>query len=130
MIECRRIRSFLAVQATGSFTAAGRLLFLSQSTISRDVMQLESQLGFQLLIRRGGRARLTTGGRLYVPTARTLLQTVEEAETVARRIRSASHAFSHGRTQTVGLCDANVGHFERDSAAHKADRASCQRVQP
>lgn len=65
--------AFDAVARTGSFTAAARDLGQTQGAISRQVAQLEGQLGV-LLVDRGGRAaRLTEAGAAYARAARAAL---------------------------------------------------------
>ena len=44
-----QIRSFLTVAKTGSFSRAAELLFLSQSSVSRNVNELEKDWGFNIL---------------------------------------------------------------------------------
>ncbi|HWQ10914.1 MAG TPA: LysR family transcriptional regulator, partial [Holophaga sp.] len=64
LITHRHIEVFRAVMTTGSVTAAASMLFTSQPTISRELAQLESILGFPLFDRIRGRLR---------PTARALV---------------------------------------------------------
>lgn len=65
--------AFDAVARTGSFTAAGNDLALTQSAVSRQVAQLETQLGVSLLTRHTRRTDLTDAGRLYATRVRSAL---------------------------------------------------------
>ena len=51
MIETRLLHYFLAVAREQNITKAAQELFISQSTLSRQMMDLENQLGKQLFIR-------------------------------------------------------------------------------
>jgi len=64
--------AFDALARTGSFTAAARDLGQTQGAISRQVAQLEGQLGVAL-VDRGARARLTEAGTAYARAARAAL---------------------------------------------------------
>ena len=59
-----QIRSFLTVAKTGSFSRAAELLFLSQSSVSRNVNELEKDWGFKLFDRRSNSVTLTEAGRV------------------------------------------------------------------
>lgn len=67
-----KIRAFLAVAQCGSFSAAARLLGVSQPTLTTQVQWLEKQHGVQLFIRRGHRIELTDVGLRLLPIARKL----------------------------------------------------------
>ncbi|WP_068296988.1 LysR substrate-binding domain-containing protein [Pararhodobacter sp. CCB-MM2] len=67
------ILAFDAVARTGSFTAAARDLGQTQGAISRQIAQLEGQLGVTLVDRGARAARLTEAGIAYARAARTAL---------------------------------------------------------
>ncbi len=77
---------FVAVAETGSFTAAAVKLGLRKSTVSRHVLQLETRLGAQLLLRTTRAVRLSAEGRTYLQHARLA---VEEADRAAGALRDA-----------------------------------------
>jgi DNA-binding transcriptional LysR family regulator len=58
------LRFFVEVVRQGGFSAAARVLFATQSTVSKAVQQLEAELGFALLRRLASRIELTEAGRL------------------------------------------------------------------
>ncbi|MBR2829517.1 MAG: LysR family transcriptional regulator [Solobacterium sp.] len=66
-----QIESFLAVVASGTISAAAESLYVSQSTVSSRIIQLENELGVQLLIRRQGHrnVELTSHGEAFIPIA-------------------------------------------------------------
>ena len=81
--------AFLAVAETGSFTAAGERLFLTQPAVSKRIAQLEADLGTALFDRIGREVRLTQAGDALLPRARAILLTLEDT-------RRALHNLSGG----------------------------------
>lgn len=59
MLDLTQLRSFVAVEQAGSFTAAAERLGLGQSTVSQHVQRLEASLGRRLLARDTHRVVLT-----------------------------------------------------------------------
>lgn len=72
-MEIRQLRSFLAVADTLNFSRAAQSLFLSQSALSRQIMDLEKEVGLNLFERNTRRVELTEAGRLLLTQARELL---------------------------------------------------------
>ena len=65
-MELEQLRAFLEVARTKSFTAAGRSMCVSHSTVSRAVSSLEAELGVSLIDRGNRVLGLTEAGkRLY-----------------------------------------------------------------
>jgi LysR family hca operon transcriptional activator len=86
-MELRHIRYFVAVAEAGSLTvAAARRLHTSQPSLSRQIRDLEDELGAQLLIRRARGIELTPAGRAFLDHARLVLSQVEAAGEAARRV--------------------------------------------
>ncbi|QUJ69213.1 LysR family transcriptional regulator [Photobacterium sp. GJ3] len=73
------LRSFIAVVDTGSFTRAADSTHLTQSTVSQQVRKLESQLGCELLQRKGRYVTATLEGERVLSYARRILQLMTEA---------------------------------------------------
>ena len=71
-LDWTAVRAFLATADAGSYTAAGRVLGLSQPTVGRQVASLEAQLGVVLFERVGRGLALTDGGAALVEHARTM----------------------------------------------------------
>src|SRR5437870_10312273 len=86
-MELRHLRYFVAVAEAGSLTvAAARKLHTSQPSLSRQIRDLEDEVGAQLL-RRGARGiELTPAGRAFLDQARLVLSQVEAAAEAARRV--------------------------------------------
>jgi len=72
-------RTFLVIDETGSFVKAAETLFVTQSTISARVRQLEDLLGQQLFVRSKSGATTTTAGTRFRPFAKRLIQTWQQA---------------------------------------------------
>ena len=86
-MELRHLRYFVAVAEAGSLTvAAARKLHTSQPSLSRQIRDLESELGAQLLTRRARGIELTPAGRAFLDHARSVLSQVEAAAEAARRV--------------------------------------------
>ena len=86
-MELRHLRYFIAVAEEGSFlTAAQRRLNTSQPSLSRQIRDLESEVGVQLLERQARGVVLTDAGKVFLDHARLALSQVEAATNGARRI--------------------------------------------
>nr|WP_086492194.1 LysR family transcriptional regulator [Novosphingobium panipatense] len=113
--RARALEVFSTVAAEGSFSAAGRLLGLTPSAVSRTVDRIEARLGVRLLLRTTRALSLTAEGQAYLGAARRILADLDDAEqaiadrgTPRGRLRiSVSHA--HGRLTVVPL----LGEFAR-----------------
>jgi LysR family hca operon transcriptional activator len=86
-MELRHLRYFVAVAEAGSLTvAAGRKLHTSQPSLSRQIRDLEEEVGAQLLTRGARGIELTAAGRAFLDHARLVLSQVEAAADAARGI--------------------------------------------
>ncbi len=85
-MELRHLRYFIAVAETGSFTtAAEERLHTAQPSLSRQIRDLEAEVGVQLLVRSARGVGLTSAGRAFLDHARTALAQAEAATHAARR---------------------------------------------
>ena len=90
-MELRHLRYFVAVAEAGSLTlAAAQRLHTSQPSLSRQIRDLEDELGAQLLTRRARGIDLTPAGRVFLDHARLVLSQVEAAGEAARRVAHPS----------------------------------------
>ena len=76
-ISLRHLRAFSAVAEAESFTAAARQLFLTQSTLTKTIRELEQEIGLALFERTTRKVVLTTQGNAFLPVARRLLNDFE-----------------------------------------------------
>lgn len=85
-MELRHLRYFVAVAEEGSFlTAAQRRLNTSQPSLSRQIRDLESEVGVDLFERQARGVALTPAGRVFLDHARLALLQVEAATDGAQR---------------------------------------------
>jgi LysR family transcriptional regulator, hca operon transcriptional activator len=97
-MELRHLRYFVAVVEEGSLTtAAERRLHTSQPSLSRQVRDLEHQVGAELLSRSVHGVELTAAGKAFLDHARLALMQVDAAVEAARRAaQPAKKAFAIG----------------------------------
>lgn len=74
------MRLFAVVARSGSFSAAGRMLGLSPSAVSRRIDALEISLGVQLINRTSRKLTLTGSGELYLKRSAQVLEDIETLE--------------------------------------------------
>lgn len=90
-MELRHLRYFLAVAAERNFSRAAERLHIAQPPLSRQIQQLEEELGVQLIERDSRPIRLTEAGRLIQEQAVQVLERVEEIKAMARRLCQSGH---------------------------------------
>ncbi len=103
-MEIRVLRYFLAVAREESITAAANFLHLTQPTLSRQIHDLEEELGQQLLIRKSHRVALTPEGMLLRKRAEEILTMVEKTEAEFRSLEttvSGDVYIGSGETQAI-----------------------------
>jgi DNA-binding transcriptional LysR family regulator len=104
-LELRHLRYFVAVADEGSLTRAGVKLRVAQPALSRQMHQLERELGVPLFERSSRGVALTAAGRAFLGEARKAL---EHAELAAASARGASQGsapllrFAHGQLFVYG----------------------------
>jgi DNA-binding transcriptional LysR family regulator len=72
-MELRTLRAFVEVVRQGGFSEAAKVVFTTQSAVSKAVRQLEDELGLPLLNRIGHRTTLTDAGEVVYRRALTIL---------------------------------------------------------
>jgi DNA-binding transcriptional LysR family regulator len=99
LMDLELLRTFVAVARSGSVNLAASELHMSQASVSRHIQRLETAIGADLFVRRGGRALVLTrsGRRVLEPCAMLL----EEAEREWGRLRVL--AGNAGRRLVVGF---------------------------
>jgi LysR family transcriptional regulator, low CO2-responsive transcriptional regulator len=86
MVNIERLFVFLDVTQTLSFSETAQRLHVSQPTVSKNIHDLENELGVKLFERTGAKPRLTEAGRALLPWARKLVIQSNELEDIARSI--------------------------------------------
>jgi DNA-binding transcriptional LysR family regulator len=77
-MDLRQLEILQVIAETGSFTACGRRLHVSQSAISRQILLLEQELGEPLFLRVGRRVRMTPAGESLVQLGQRVFQDMRE----------------------------------------------------
>jgi DNA-binding transcriptional LysR family regulator len=98
-MELRHLRYFVGVASELNFTRAAQKLHVAQPALSRQIRQLEDELGTRLLERDKRGVQLTEAGKAFLAEARALLKQSEHAVRVAQKTG-----------QTVGN-ELNVGYI-------------------
>ena len=88
-MDLRHLRYFVAVARERSFTRAAEVLHVAQPPLSRQIQQLEAELGAKLIERGTRPARLTEHGRVLYEQAVQVLERVEDIKAIVRRMDQA-----------------------------------------
>jgi DNA-binding transcriptional LysR family regulator len=78
-MELRHLRYFLAVAQTLNFTKAAAHLHMAQPPLSRQIRELEDELGVELFDRRGKRVTLSSAGMVFADRAQRILASADAA---------------------------------------------------
>jgi DNA-binding transcriptional LysR family regulator len=94
-MELRHLRYFAAVAEAENVSRAALKLHVSQPALSRQLRDLEDDLGFPLLKRTAKSVRLTEAGRSFLVESRAVLQRAEDAVKTARAIATGGRGELH-----------------------------------
>jgi DNA-binding transcriptional LysR family regulator len=100
-MELRHLRYLIAVAEEHSFVAAATRLHLAQPALSRQIRDLETELGIELFVRDSSGTRLTAAGDACLHAARALLENLDNA---IERTRQAEHGL-------IGTCTIGAGRY-------------------
>ena len=95
--------NFLSIIECGSINKAAQKLFLSQSTLSQQIKQLEEEVGHELFDRKGKRVQLTQEGAILAEYAQ---RAVVEHEKVLKRIQESKYGIK--QTLNIGLAQNSL----------------------
>ncbi|KAF1020760.1 MAG: HTH-type transcriptional regulator BenM [Acinetobacter bereziniae] len=85
-MELRHLRYFVAVVEEHSFTKAAEKLYIAQPPLSRQIQNLESELGISLFERGSRPLKTTEAGQFFYQHAVKLLSNAEEVKSMTKRI--------------------------------------------
>ena len=85
-MELRHFRYFVAVAEEENVSRAALMLHVSQPGLSRQIRDLEDEIGFQLFERSAKSLRLTEAGKIFLTEARAVLLHAEDAVKKARAV--------------------------------------------
>ncbi len=94
-MELRHLRYFVAVAEEENITRAAERLNVSQPPLSRQIRDLEDELGMELFTREARRIRLTDAGRIFLQEVRACLSRIDEAIEVTRMASQGLHGEIH-----------------------------------
>jgi len=94
------IGSFVAVAEEGSFSTAAKHRFISQQSLSKQIARLEEELGTELLMRTRP-LRLTQDGKLFLQTAKEMLQLKAQFDENSSRSKGGTNVIHVGIEHTI-----------------------------
>src|SRR6266481_1180261 len=101
-MELRHLRYFVAVGEEQHYGRGAQRLRVAQPALSRQIQDLEDELGFQLFDRLPRGVKISAAGKSFLEDARRILQQVNEATTRARRVaRGQSGTLRVGFTENA-----------------------------
>ena len=95
-MELRHLRYFVAVGEDQHYGRAAQRLRVAQPALSRQIQDLEEEIGFKLFDRLSRGVKISAAGKLFLEDARRILQQVNEATTRAARV-------AHGKSGTLRI---------------------------
>ena len=112
-MELRHLRYFVAVAAHGSFNRAAEILHLTQPALSRQVKDLEEELGVPLLVRGQNMVKLTESGDLFYEEAREVIARAHEAvQRVRGQARNETLRVGYAPSIIAGVMSAVLEKFQ------------------
>src|SRR5437762_6393622 len=94
-MELRHLHYFIGVGEEENVSRAALKLHVSQPALSRQIRDLEGELGFPLFERSAKSVRLTEAGRAFLGESRAVLRRAEEAVQAARAIATGGRGELH-----------------------------------
>ena len=104
-MDFRTIRTFVEVVRQGGFSQAAKVVFTTQSTVSKAVKQLETELGISLLDRKGHRSMLTAEGDVVYRRALKILAERDDLATELDELRGLKQGTLRLGLPLVGSSD-------------------------
>jgi DNA-binding transcriptional LysR family regulator len=117
-MELRHLRYFVAVAEEQNITRAAARLHVSQPPLSRQIRNLEDELGIALFDRDANAVRLTQAGRAFLTEARIIMQRAEYAVQMAKDIAGGKRGEIHvgyAPSLTVGLLPRALKYFQKSN---------------
>lgn len=90
-MDINQIKCFITVARTLNFSEAARRNYVSQSTVSRYISELEKEFGVQLFIRSHRDVLLTSEGKTLLPYALEMVDTLNKATSIIKQMHNGGH---------------------------------------
>ncbi len=94
-MELRQLKYFIEVAKREHVTKAANALHVAQSAVSRQIFNLEEELGVDLFIREGRTVRLTRIGKIFLAHAERALNVIDDARRVVEEYRDPEKGTIH-----------------------------------
>jgi LysR family transcriptional regulator, cyn operon transcriptional activator len=111
-MDIRHLRYFVAIADAGTMAAASEKVFVTQSTLSHQLAQLESELNVQLFERVGRGLALSAVGKEYLGYARGVLLQIEEGKNAVANLQNLAIG-----SLRIGVIHSFVTHLVPDASA-------------
>jgi LysR family cyn operon transcriptional activator len=89
-MELRQLQYFVKAAETMNFTEAAAAVFITQSTLSQQIKQLEEELGMLLFDRIGRHVRITEAGHIFLTHATKILNEVQKGKQAITELNNAA----------------------------------------
>jgi DNA-binding transcriptional LysR family regulator len=86
LVEFRHLKYIVAVAETANFTRAAERLFLAQPSLSKQIKDLEDEIGFPIFVRNRDGVRITPAGQMIIAYAQEALSARREIMSMARAV--------------------------------------------
>jgi DNA-binding transcriptional LysR family regulator len=117
-MELRHLRYFVAVGEEQHYGRAARRLRVAQPALSRQIQDLEQEIGFRLFDRLPRGVKISEAGKLFLSDVRRILQDVNDATARAKRIASGqSGTLRVGFVESIswhGIIPDSLKHFREN----------------
>lgn len=113
-MELRQLRYFVTVAECKSFNAAAKKLFISQPPLSRQIKQLEEEVGIQLISREQRPLKLTEAGEFFYEHAKQILSKADNLKAMTIRMANFDRSLSIGFVSSIlsGSLPAIISSFK------------------
>ena len=103
-MELQNLMAFIQVSETGSFSRAAEKLYVTQPAVSKRITALEQALKVQLFDRIGKTVQLTEAGRALLPSARRIINELDESRRIISNLSGrVAGALRIGTSHHIGL---------------------------
>ena len=100
-MELRQLKYFVGIVDAGSVSRAAQCLFIAQSALSKQISELERELGVQLLVRGRSGVLMTESGKVFYDYAQGILKQLDDARTAVRAPESIVGSVILGVPQSI-----------------------------